>query len=285
MAISENSNKAINDSNMKLIIKSLKEKTDKSSGNYGRWMDSTTGWNHLDSLPYTPAEISELILNTVQDITELKSTMIPSPVIRERYGFSLVKQADLITPWRKEEALERLLLCVHSNLKNQFSVGGGKESIDMIKIDSKHNILSIIELKHDAGGGTPLYAIIELLKNYELLKKQNLDKSLKTLELLAPKSYFDYFKKSFEYFEKVIAHINNRLQTVRIEILFVDADVKDINKVLSKLKLDLKWEKSNKSKYDYKVLLTADKVKSLAELLKLKLEIKIWTSDCRVYSC
>ena len=93
--------------------------------------------------------------------------------------------------------------------------------------------------------------IIELLKNYELLRKQNLDKSLNTLELLATKSYFDDFKKSYEIFEKIVSHLNNRLQNIRIEVMFVNADVEDINKALSTLKLDLKWEKSKKAKYDF----------------------------------
>lgn len=27
-----------------------------------------------------------------------------------------------------------------ANLKNQYAIGGGKESIDVVKIDDKHNI-------------------------------------------------------------------------------------------------------------------------------------------------
>ena len=276
MIIPEKLDRQINDSNMALIIKSLKEETHKNLGNKGRWMDSITGWNNLESIPYTPEKIAELIFNTVQKITQLRSSNNTKPVIRERYEFSLVKQGDLITPWRKEEALERLLICIHPNLKNQYAIGGGKESIDMVKIDDKHNILSIIELKHDTGGGTPLFAIIELLKNYELLKKQNLDKHLKTLELLATKSYFEGFKNSFETFEEILSHLNNKLKNAQIEVKFVDADVEDINKELSSLKLDLEWKKSKKEKYDYKTILPFKDVKSLAHLLESKLEIKSW---------
>ena len=140
MQISANRSRQINVPNMKLIIKSLKEKTDNNLGNKGRWMDTISGWNNLESLPYTPEKIAELIFNTVQNTTELKFSNTPKPVIRERCEFSLVKQGDFITPWRKEEAIERLLICVHPNLKNQYAVGGGKESIDIVKIDNNENI-------------------------------------------------------------------------------------------------------------------------------------------------
>lgn len=107
---------------------------------------------------------------------------------------------------RPEEALERLVVASNpQSIYNQVPIRGGKESLDMLRINDQEHI-DCIELKPWASKDNPLFAIVELLKNLEIirllseqgrgLKKQDrgeipaLDMSL---TLLAPIEYYQSY--------------------------------------------------------------------------------------------
>jgi hypothetical protein len=140
------------ENNMKAIIKALKKAWSIGKNNQKRWMDSKTGWNALnENSPLL--EIGDSIWDVTQRVVRAGAS---NPQIRRRLGFSIVRKNGLISPWRKEEALERLLTAHHADLRNQYAIGGGKESIDLIRLTEGNEIIAIIELKHDCGSDTPL---------------------------------------------------------------------------------------------------------------------------------
>ena len=68
-------------------------------------------------------------------------------------------------PFRTEEALERFICAANPECRNQIPVGGKKESVDLAVLNITGGIKTLIELKPWKSQNTPLYAVIEVLKN------------------------------------------------------------------------------------------------------------------------
>jgi hypothetical protein len=86
--------------------------------------------------------------------------------LRSRHNFTLLPSGK---PGRPEEALERLI--VQSNIGHmygQMPIGGGKESVDIVKLDNQTG--TFIELKPWRSSNSPLYALLEGLKNLMLYR-------------------------------------------------------------------------------------------------------------------
>ena len=104
------------------------------------------------------------------------------------------------TPYRPEEALERFIVVSNEDdFFNQVPVGGGKESIDIVVRHSKDSV-EFIELKPWNSGDSPLYALIEGLKNlieYRVIIERQIkainDPWNVDVSLLAPKEYYQNF--------------------------------------------------------------------------------------------
>jgi hypothetical protein len=104
-------------------------------------------------------------------------------------------------PYRTEEALERFItLSNEGNFFNQVPIGGGKESIDIGIMESDKKFV-FVELKPWKSSDSPLYGVIELLKNFvshQVIQdrgihvKHQLDPI--ELMLLAPKAYYQNYK-------------------------------------------------------------------------------------------
>lgn len=101
-------------------------------------------------------------------------------------------------PYRTEEALERFIVNTNrdDDFFNQISIGGRKESID-IGIRGKGNRFTFVELKPWVSTNSPMYAIVECLKNLtqyrEILKdkNRNIDHFKRVdIMVLAPLSYY-----------------------------------------------------------------------------------------------
>ena len=115
---------------------------------------------------------------------------------KKRYNFTLMPDKK---PMRTEEALERFIVVSNDdNFYGQVPIGGGKESIDIgIEEDNK---FTFVELKPWRSSNSPLYAIVESLKNlieYRVIIKRNISKIPEyekiNLCILAPYTYFvDY---------------------------------------------------------------------------------------------
>lgn len=254
------------ENNMKAIINALKEEWSIGKNNTERWMDSKTGWNALnDNSPLI--EIADSIMDVTQRVVHARAS---NPQIRRRLKFSIIRKNGLISPWRKEEALERLLTAHHVELRNQYAIGGGKESIDLIKVTEKNEITAIFELKHDCGNDTPLYATIELLKNYFLLAANERDQHLRQLVLLANAAYYKKYTASWTFFRTILEHINGRLpENVNIEIQAVECGTPEIVDAINTLNWELNWRDNNDTlMYDQIVRLSEGQVIELAQTVE-----------------
>jgi hypothetical protein len=104
-------------------------------------------------------------------------------------------------PCRPEEALERFIVNTNRNyFCNQISIGGRKESID-IGIKASSDKYTFVELKPWKSTNSPMYAIVECLKNltqYRTILKEG-KHSIERFEtvnlmVIAPHSYYQQYK-------------------------------------------------------------------------------------------
>lgn len=117
--------------------------------------------------------------------------------LRSRYNLTVTIKNK---PYRTEEALERFITASNQeNFSNQIPIGGGKESID-IGIQENDSSFVFIELKPWSSVNSPLYAIVESLKNlieYWIIIEKEIKEILnfKAVELmvLAPESYYQEY--------------------------------------------------------------------------------------------
>ena len=149
-------------------------------------------------------------INKVIDESEKNGKLvIREPLFRTCENFTIAKKGQ-----RTEEILERMIVKAwkkenNDNLEiaDQFSLNGeknrGKESIDIIlyKEESEEKVIhKIIELKYKLikGKNTPLYGIIELIKNYLIIKKGKIkiDEKIELI-LLAPKFFYESFENDY----------------------------------------------------------------------------------------
>ena len=183
-----------------------------------------TGWNNLfilndDGLEIFADKIANLKIE--KSILKISNDYIDKAIKSE---FSVTKN-QIGVP---ENNLERLIALENRNnttsIINQFPTPDGGH-IDLVYI--KNNELNIVELKQwENGKDNPLYALVELIKNYKLLyddKNSNVrgyfkiaspDKYIQVnLILLAPQKYYDdYFnKKSIKTFFNFIKKLELKL--------------------------------------------------------------------------
>jgi hypothetical protein len=117
--------------------------------------------------------------------------------LKKRSNFTITSTRK---PYRIEEALERFITASNpDNFFNQIPIGGGKESID-IGIKESESKFIFIELKPWSSKNSPLYAIVESLKNlfeYRLIHEKKIRDIdyFKEVDLivLAPKSYYQTY--------------------------------------------------------------------------------------------
>jgi len=147
--------------------------------------------------------------------------------LRRKYNFTI--KADK-APYRTEEALERFIAVSNAgNFYNQIPIGGGKESID-IGIKENDSKFTFVELKPWSSKNSPLYAIIESLKNlieYRIIHERKLKDIPQFKELaliiLAPKTYYQtynlidnkglYRMDMIRTFEKTLKELSSEFQT------------------------------------------------------------------------
>lgn len=119
--------------------------------------------------------------------------------LRKRH-FNFTMTADK-KPYRPEEALERFIAMTNgTDFFNQVSIGGKKESID-IGIGDKNGTFTLMELKPWKSTNSPMYAIVECLKNltqYRAILKEGKHRVERfetvNLMVLAPLSYYQQYE-------------------------------------------------------------------------------------------
>ncbi len=202
---------------------------------------------------------------------------------RRMLHFSVVKKAEKIWAWKKEEALERFIVYANENFANQLNVSDARtrESIDLVEIGTNKKICKLIELKPWDTVNSPLYGLVELLKNYYLLNNR---KDVVELMLLAPKKYYQrYYDKSFagEIF-KAIDNLHLRLN-LKFSLSYLDLEEEDFNDWIISLSEQAggNWkEVSNKTDaFNLKKLFDLSKVKgnNIVELVS-KLKFNNWAA-------
>lgn len=147
--------------------------------------------------------------------------------LRRKYNFTI--KADK-APYRTEEALERFIAVSNAdNFYNQTPIGGRKESID-IGIKENDSKFTFVELKPWSSKNSPLYAIIEGLKNlieYRIIHERKIKDipQFKELDLiiLAPKTYYQtynlidnkglYREDMIRTLEKTLKELSSEFQT------------------------------------------------------------------------
>jgi hypothetical protein len=152
-----------------------------------------------EELPFNPDELEYAIRETLSR-PENKPRGGKLMIQRRACCFTLYDDGAVHRP---EEALERLILSTNKiGCFNQVPVGGGKESIDLMRFAEDKSV-TFIELKPWLSKDTPLYALIESVKNlglYRLIEGKLADE-LRVgeigLTVLAPVEY--YIGHGFEW--------------------------------------------------------------------------------------
>jgi len=163
------------------------------------------------------ADVGEKLINVDNVIEKIKEyqqtiTYTNENLDRDDYNFTHSDR-------NKETSIERFISAFKTEYSHQYPFEG-KEQIDLIVKDENNNIKEIIELKHEDGGDSPLYALIEIVKNYYLLKNKY-NHNIEELTILAPKEYFyKYFEKNYvqdkeklkKEFFKIVKNFENKLK-------------------------------------------------------------------------
>jgi len=175
------------------IIKEIIHQLDAKKDGYCQITHKRAWLNYLadGELAFNPADLRRTIESVVNK-NKPQGTKLFCP--EQHFNFTMT--ADKV-PYRPEEALERFIVNTHrEHFCNQISIGGRKESID-IGIKESSDRFTFVELKPWASTNSPMYAVVECLKNlvqYRTILKDDSRKieRFKTVDLmlLAPFSYY-----------------------------------------------------------------------------------------------
>lgn len=146
-------------------------------------------------LIFKPRELHDILRNViVRDNMKPRGKKLFS--LRSKYCFTLTEDKE---PYRPEEALERFIIVSNpGDFFNQVPIGGGKESID-IGIKENDSKFIFVELKPWLSTNSPIYAIVESLKNlieYKIIRKCKIKVIPEydvSLMILAPESYYQSY--------------------------------------------------------------------------------------------
>ena len=183
---------------MKGILKEVISKLKSKKDGYCRitHKKGLLGFLEDGDLVFQPQELHQVLKEVIS-----RNSMLPKGEklfeLRRKFNFTVKPDK---TPYRPEEALERFITASNpENFFNQIPIGGGKESID-IGIRESDSKFVFIELKPWSSKNSPLYAIVESLKNlieYRIIH----EKQIKEIEhfkevnliVLAPQSYYQMY--------------------------------------------------------------------------------------------
>ena len=169
------------------------------------------GWrDYLEDgdMAFTPKDLDEALKNII--------SIKPHPKLlypRKKNNFTAISQDERFRP---EEALERFITLSNSkNFCNQFPLRIPKEYSDIFIIndDSRH---ILVELKSWESDNSPLYAIVESIKNlflYRTIRRENIPyhqdfKRFNDADIivLAPRSYYQFYDLIEEIDDSVVYH-------------------------------------------------------------------------------
>jgi hypothetical protein len=215
---------------MKRIISGLK--SDKNG--YCRITQKQGWFGYLDDrdMVFTPQDLKKTIVRVVEknpprgeklfDLDwchqEKRSNFTMLPPKNPKFGVP-------VQPYRTEEALERFIVLSNDiRFYNQIPIGGGRESID-IGIRESDSKFIFVELKLWESNDSPLYALVESLKNlveYWTIPKEKIPENKKyehiELMVLAPVAYYQKYElldpngKNLSVVRKTLAKIGSEFK-------------------------------------------------------------------------
>ena len=179
---------------MKNILKEVISKLNSEKDGYCRIKHKRCFLEYLEDgdLVFKPRELHDLLWSVI-DSDGMRPRGEKLFSFHRKCKFTLTENKE---PYRPEEALERFIIVSNpGEFFNQVPTGGGKESID-IGIEESDSKFTFVELKPWSSTNSPLYAIVESLKNlieYRIIR----DRKIKDipeydvcLMILAPESYY-----------------------------------------------------------------------------------------------
>lgn len=223
--------------NMKRIISRLKSE----KNGYCRIKHKQGWFGYLEDrdMVFTPQDLKKTILRVVNENPPRGKKLFDLNLCQqgERLHFTMLppKKSKLeppVQPYRTEEALERFIrLSNGDRFYNQIPIGGGKESID-IGIKESDSKFIFVELKPWESHDSPLYALIESLKNlieYRTILKRKIAEieEYKHIELmvLAPIDYY----RTYRLLEANGARSEDKLSVVRDTLAKIGSEFKEFN--------------------------------------------------------
>lgn len=253
------------DAIIKRLTKNLKEKhVNKKIES----ISSKTFWNDINNCVKDVDNFASDIINIIKDLID-KGTLLhdykdtTNEKTRTQVTF-VEKENDnekYFSPCRIEEALERVIVVAgDKQFINQIVLPDGGH-VDLITDIDKDGNATFVELKMWTNNSdTPLYALLESLKNYFLFNSlnnknyPNIDNSFKEkgiknitkLVILAPQEYFNIYKttnnESYNFLKDLISiiedKINDKLENkIKIELKAINLSLKDWEIFIDSLKI------------------------------------------------
>ena len=234
---------------MKNILSTVIKRLDTKKTKYCR-IKHKRGWlEYLEDgdLIFDPSELHN-ILRRVVDSEGNRPRGDKLLALRKRTSFTARKDK---APYRPEEALERFIIVSNSDkFYNQIPIGGRKESID-IGIKENNSKLIFVELKPWKSNDSPLYAIVESLKNlmeYRIIQEKDIkrlnDFDEIELMILAPEAYymaFDLIDKhgktridKIPILKKTLSSINSAFK-IDISLMVLQLDENNFHTICRKI--------------------------------------------------
>jgi hypothetical protein len=200
------------------------------------------GWfGYLEDgdMVFTPQDLKKMIVRVVKENLPRGERLFDLNWCQQekRFHFTMLgpkkpKLGPPVQPYRTEEALERFIVLSNGDrFYNQIPIGGGKESID-IGIKESHSKFIFVELKPWESHDSPLYALIESLKNlieYWAIPKGIIPeiKRYEHIELmvLAPIAYY----RTYRLLEPNGKRSESNLSVVRDTLAKIGSEFKEFN--------------------------------------------------------
>jgi len=241
---------------MKTLLDEIILKLDARKNGYCR-ITHLKGWREYledGDMVFTPHDLHESLLQIINR-NPPRGEMLLYP--RKKNNFTVISGDK---PGKPEEALERFItLSNPGNYYNQFPLRGRRESSDIAILNnvSKH---VLIELKPWHSNNSPLYALIESLKNlitYRTFRVKNINYHRNfihfneaDLNLLAPMSYY----QDYCLIDSSGSPILSNVQVVKTSLDDLSAEFKsDITFLVLPLEESLFYERCRKACDKYKM--------------------------------
>lgn len=251
--------------NMRIIVSQLQNHGESSVADNERWIDAKAGWNnyiHTQDRENLVSKISALPLAI--NSKRLEKGLLP---LKKNNGISEKRQlAVKNNQYRESEVVfERKIPELNKNIYNQLCLGNGNaESVDLVYSGDGIKKEKLIEFKTISN--TPIYGMIELIKNYCLLKKFEGEANyVDELIFLAPKDYFIIYKKNQKSAEEFFKTINtfNSENSFRFSLKYIDLDNEICKKIISN-------EKDTEKYYKHLLFENWKEIRNLSDWLNIK---------------